>query len=75
MTVLFDASQVCFDCPAKGCTWASIPYGIFICMNCAGYHRSLGTHISFVRCDRQPMPWPRTYTPTADGGSACTLEG
>eukprot|EP00798_Chlamydomonas_sp_ICE-L_P004183 gene4184-14283_t len=27
----------------------SIPYGTFLCLTCAGHHRSLGVHISFVR--------------------------
>jgi hypothetical protein len=40
---------MCADCPESAPDWASVPYGSLICMECSGRHRSLGTHLSFVR--------------------------
>jgi len=42
-------NKECADCGSKGPKWASWSIGVFLCINCAGIHRSLGTHISKVR--------------------------
>lgn len=39
----------CHDCSASSATWASVSYGITLCLQCSGRHRGLGVNRSFVK--------------------------
>ena len=39
----------CVECSAQAPQWAAVSHGALICVGCAGLHRSLGVHISFVK--------------------------
>merc|ERR1712151_968886 len=39
----------CVDCGAADPNWASVSYGILLCLNCSGRHRGFGVQTSIVR--------------------------
>lgn len=45
----YPGNQKCCDCPSLDTDWGSVNHGTLICLECAGKHRSLGVHVSFVR--------------------------
>ncbi|GLT43595.1 hypothetical protein SLA2020_175340 [Shorea laevis] len=42
-------NKICVDCAQKNLQWASVSYGIFMCLECSGKHCGLSVYISFVR--------------------------
>ena len=38
----------CVDCGLEA-DWATVTCGAYLCVDCAGRHRGLGVHVSFVR--------------------------
>lgn len=45
-------NSTCADCNAPAPSWASLDFGVIICMNCAGAHRVLGPSVTRVRSTR-----------------------
>ena len=44
-----ELNNYCFDCSDKNPNWVSINNAIYLCLSCAGKHRSLGIEISNVK--------------------------
>eukprot|EP01106_Pelomyxa_sp_JSP_P001416 TRINITY_DN1215_c0_g1_i1.p1 TRINITY_DN1215_c0_g1~~TRINITY_DN1215_c0_g1_i1.p1 ORF type:complete len:155 (+),score=16.04 TRINITY_DN1215_c0_g1_i1:130-594(+) len=41
-------NQICADCHTPNPKWASPKLGVFVCLRCAGVHRSIGVHVSRI---------------------------
>lgn len=42
-------NKVCIDCNAKNPDWCSLFFGVWVCIDCSGPHRSMGVHVTLVK--------------------------
>jgi len=54
--------SMCADCGATGPSWVSVNRGVLICSDCCSVHRSMGRHISHVKCLKQGHWIPEQLT-------------
>jgi len=62
-------NEVCADCGAFEPQWASINWGVVLCIECGGIHRSLGVHITKVRGIRLDVWEPEILKVMAELGN------
>ncbi|GAA5855124.1 hypothetical protein JCM8547_002391 [Rhodosporidiobolus lusitaniae] len=63
-------NKLCVECGTPHPQWCSLSYGISLCLACSGTHRSLGTHLSFVRSLTMDKWTPTQVDRMKAGGNA-----
>lgn len=62
--------QNCADCGSRNPKWASSTFAIYLCLDCAGLHREMGVHNSFVRSLNLDTWYPDQLSRMAIGGNS-----
>ena len=69
-----DGNDVCADCESPAPDWCSLGFGTVICIDCAGFHRSLGVHITYVKSLGSDILSAKHLSFLTDGGNYTFLD-
>merc|ERR1712194_255640 len=61
--------KLCVDCGEGDADWASVSHGTSLCTDCAGMHRGLGVHLSFVRSTNMDRWGAKQLSRMQNGGN------
>ncbi|BGP36320.1 ADP-ribosylation factor GTPase-activating protein gcs1 [Rhodotorula kratochvilovae] len=64
------ANKACVECNVPHPQWCSLSLGVSLCLACSGTHRSLGSHLSFVRSLTMDKWTPAQIDRMKAGGNA-----
>ncbi|GAA6051906.1 hypothetical protein JCM3770_006568 [Rhodotorula araucariae] len=64
------ANKACVECNVPHPQWCSLSLGVSLCLACSGTHRSLGSHLSFVRSLTMDKWTPQQIDRMKAGGNA-----
>ncbi|GJN92072.1 hypothetical protein Rhopal_005100-T1 [Rhodotorula paludigena] len=67
-------NKLCAECAVPHPQWCSLSLGISLCLSCSGTHRSLGSHLSFVRSLTMDKWTPPQIERMKAGGNAKARE-
>ncbi|KAG7268191.1 hypothetical protein CRUP_029806 [Coryphaenoides rupestris] len=45
------ANSMCADCGSSDSDWVSFELGVFVCLQCSGFHRNLSSRVKSIRLD------------------------